>query len=135
MRVVAAVVALLVSCGARRGPPEPAFSAPLAVEVASLEWTDGGLQAALRVYNTSPFALSLDALDWSAATAEVTGQSVEHTLAPGTSVDLLLVHAGPPPVLDGPLHVAGTVHTRAAGGIRRAEVFRAAVPPSSSEIP
>lgn len=135
MRVGAAALALLVSCGARRAPPEPAFPGPLAVEVPSLEWTDGGLQAALRVYNTSPFTVSLHALDWSAATAEVTGQVVEHTLAPGASVDLPLVHAGPPPSVMGPLHVAGTVHTRAAGGIRRAEVFRAAVPPSSSEIP
>jgi hypothetical protein len=133
--LASAVVALLMSCGARRAPPEPAFPGPLAVEVAALAWTEAGLQASLRVRNSSPFSLSVEALDWSAASAEVTGQVVGHTLAPGASVDLPLLHPGPPPSVAGPLQIAGTVHTRAAGGIRRAEVFRAAAPPSSTEIP
>lgn len=130
---VAALLALLVGCGARRAPPEPAFSGPLAVDLTALQWTDTGLQASLLLRNTSPFALSVDALDWSAASAEVTGQVVGQALAPGASIAVPLAHAGPPPAFDGPLQVAGTVHTRAAGGIRRAEVFRAAAP--SSENP
>ena len=132
---VALGLALLGSCGARRAPPEPAFPGPIAVEVAALAWTDGGLEASLRVRNASPFSLRVEALDWSAAAAEVTGQVVGHALAPGDSVDLVLTHDAPPPAVSGPIQVAGTVHTRAAGGIRRAEVFRAAAPPSSPEIP
>lgn len=134
-RVAALALVALVGCGARRAPPEPAFAAPLGVEIPALAWTPAGLQGVLRIRNTSPFPLSVVGVDWSAGPVEVTGQGVGRALAPGATLDLSLAHGAPRPALSGPLHVEGTVHTRGAGGIRGAEVFRAMAPASPPEIP
>lgn len=136
MRSVAPALAaaLLLSCGARRAPPEPVFTGPLAVDLPALSWDESGLAATLRVRNASPFALSIDSLDWSAGPVAVTAWPVEAALAPGAAVELRLRATAPRPPGPAPV-VAGTVHTRAPGGIRRAEVFRVAAPASPPEIP
>jgi hypothetical protein len=138
MRPAAALLlggALLSGCGARRAPPDPAFPGPLAVDLPALSWTDAGLSATLRVRNTSPFSLTVTSVDWSIGPAERTGQPVDSTLQPGGVVAIPLYDPASPADGTAPLQVAGTVHTRAAGGIRRAEVFRAAAPASPPEIP
>lgn len=137
MRAVALplLAPLVVACGARRAPPAPAFPAPLSVDIAQLTWTESGLEAGLRVRNNASTTLRLERIDWSVGPVEVTGQRIGLSLAPADFVIVMVSHPEPQPALAGPAHVAGTVHIRAAGGIRRAEVFRVATPPAPPEIP